>query len=445
MNNVIRNNGSSYLSTLRICLMMSLLAGQSVTVFSADAGNPATEMEQPLNESIEKGLGIRRTGDFEGAIEYFHQLLSESPDNVRIQVELAATYAHNGEKDKARSLFAELLERDDLKPIVRKNINMFMDRYIKDSQTTSTFNISGLLGYAQGEDSNVNGPLSIEAIDDPHLSNENTLKDNYSVLKGHLSGQYLLATTESSLNAYSVRFGVQGYEKEYSKTESEHRNLGSYKLFVSPSISQSGQWRLKLPIYYRSIRLNDEAIATYQGISPRYTEYLKWGNYAWQMEIRQRTYLNALSDDDDRKNGLLISMGFDIERYIVKRNLSVELGIEMQQQSASQDQSRAYQNLNYWTKLNWRANKYVRSYMKLTKSSYSYQGIDVNLIDEDTNEPLYPYHRQDDRTKWQFGLTLLPIKYVRIYGQLTASHIESNQRRYNYDRTKSELGLNLIF
>ena len=403
-----------------------------------------------LHKQVDEGLELRRDGDFDAAISHFRSLLKQYPNDVRVKVELAATLAHSGQKQESNSIFNELLDQKSLNPIVRKNIEKFQKRFLHDSSkrkqnTSSVFSFNGLIGYASGEDSNVNGPLSIEALDDAEVANENVLKDNYEILKANISTKIKMPSESPKAVKSAYRIGINTYQKKYSKEESSHRNLGSYKLYVSPEFSQRAQWRLKLPVYYRTIQLNEKDIATYTGFNPKYTELVDWGDFSWNLELRQRKYLNELSEDDTEKNGLLIAMGFEVKRFIHKRKLSIEFGVDAQKQSTIENQSRAYQSFSYWSQLNWTPNRILKNYLKLTRSSYSYQGIDFDLINEENDEVLYNYHRQDERVKWQFGTSATLFKHARIYGHVTATHIDSNQKRYNYDRTKTEIGMNLFY
>ncbi len=510
-------------------------------------------LNSKLSHALESALEMRQQGQLKEAALWLQELLAQAPGNIRIKVELAATYTHLEYYHQADKLFNELLATPNVSATVRKNIQVFKSKFYpsnKHASSQTTGNTSkeknqniraaiaeadqlrkngqcedALLKYKKaidnrennsnqvphsrlatidcqislgryseantafnsfnsafptyksalksrirsrlnsrkryqhrafasaqwriGEDSNVNGPLSIDMIEESDVANEETINSSYQIYKLSAAYRYRplnkFDIQNASANGY-FKLGSLYYQKQYDQNEAQHRDLKYVKLYSSLEWVNYSEWHIKLPFSVHQIHLNNQHLVNYFSIAPSYQYDTSWGAMTAELQLRDKQYVKQA---DQSKNGMRMGTSISTDINLLPSHLTLSLGVGGHYQQSPDSLSRAYQRFTSFAKIEWYLSENLKSHFKVTKMNDQYQGIDTDLVqadEEDEEEDiLYPFRRRDERSYWESGLEFTVLKNVRIGAEITSLNIKSNQSRFNYDRIKTEAYISVYY
>lgn len=376
------------------------------------------------------GLSAMQTGQYQPALFSFERLSSSFPQVQRYRLELARSYYHLGNLERAESEFKKVLATNP--PLaVQQNIQRFLDR-IEQQRKQLNPSWQASVSVAGGYDSNINSATNDPSFDVtlfgiPFTATLTPEQRRFGSYFGQLRA---IASYNSPLSQYSAwDFSISGSHKANEEiSDFDLSNIGM----------QTGMRWLNGPMQYRvGVTANQlwqdaEQLQNDVGLSAD----MYWRpSQQWQPFARlQFTWINnQINDDQD-----MLRPQLQLGTSWIQKNISAQIAVSYSSDISQND-----------------ADYQARDILGLTLSGqYSFNKGDlyasVMWRDNQFQAPSYDLivagRTRDEQTQQALlGYRHRILDSLTAYAQYSYLNNASNINIYEYSRSLTEAGLTLTF
>ncbi len=287
--------------------------------------------QDPANEKINFAYGIASLSlaDYPRAGLAFERVIGMNPGNQRARVELAHTHLAAGHAELAGNELRSILEEGDLPEPVRRRIEENLKQI---TAATRRWRLAGRVDVGAFYDSNVNvGPDSDVVSIEPLIFGSQVFialdldKDSQPAEAGGLFGYAALSGAYDPGRPGEWDATVNGiYYQNWVEGEREHESL--YAEVSAGPRHRHERGVLELPLSVAHIASGLDALVNLYGANPSYLSVRGGGEWHWltAATLEYRDY----ADLDDR-DGLYLSAGETIRRFLGAAGHNVQLGVKV--------------------------------------------------------------------------------------------------------------------
>ena len=372
------------------------------------------------------GRSAYETGHYEMALAAFERVEMLDPGNLRNRLEMARTYFMLKMYENAESAFKEVLQNPNIPANVRRNIELYLSKVTKvqeKSFTYATINLDWVY------DSNVNyGSLDSEYnINTGTLPATQKISDNALQLYGDVTNVYDIGDK----NGYAVKNRVIAYMKKYAQESAYNVSYISY----TPSILYSQTASLiELAISLDNLFLADKNYLQSFSVIPRY----EFSHTTTLRSIAYFKYQRKYFQQENAKN--LDSNHYELS-YALQKILSPRSYIEGKiigtNEGKVQGSRVDVDYMEYRADISY-ANQFTPTYAANIFTEYRKR-------DYSDYSTLFASTRADNAGTAAVDLNAKVLPSVRLHLKGMYTRVESNQKRYAYEKYTVTFGLNKIF
>lgn len=364
----------------------------------------------------------KKTGDINGAIKYFEELLQRDKTALRVKLDLASAYYQVKNLQKSKELLLEVKASQPPKK-VGDNIDSFLA--VIDKGIPKAWSITFGVGYQY--DSNVNaGPdtATVLMYGLPFTLDEDAKDNSDTAFKYNFGFNHLKKVNTISLQT-SISANVTDY-KDINSLDSQSLSISFGPSWKSNNIVYS----VPLIASIQKIGHQDRYYSYSRGISPQLSYQIsnKLSISSSLSLSNKRYYKNR----DKESNSYTFSPS---TRYFLSQSSYITGGLYLgKENSHTQTSSNNSKGINagYFKAFTQRFN----IYMSTSWNKTDYEGIEV----------AYDKERKDQNANYGVNLNYVISKY-NINTSLNMSYTEnsSNINMYDYDRKKISINISKSF
>ncbi|PCK04935.1 MAG: hypothetical protein COA42_18710 [Alteromonadaceae bacterium] len=427
----------------------------------------AIKTQQGLNERL---LAIRNSKEsVTSKLLQVNELLYSEPEYTPAQTYQIHLYLLDNQLTKAKQLLTEI-KMHQVTPEDETRFLQLDKRYRHQSEPRSLVSASGslFLGY----DSNITGDSDSDIIDelfkegldeefadefdedafyDEEFDEEFDINEDeeqesatepqgglFSLLSGRLDYSLSIPQIENGALKNTREYGLHASysERHFADDIADNRNYQVLGVGGLVGIKYANGSRLLFPVNLKMIRLNNRNYSLlYEG---KVAYSFRHKQTAFSL-IEKLSYRNYSEFNEERENGLLLETRARLY-HPLSSDLTFHFGISIGQLNTLNEDYRSYIRYTLSGSLSYQL---TPSMSLTTGGKYllsEYKGENELFVDE-VGDPIYDFSREDNQMNLyaEGHLTLNPTWGMKV----KASHTDrqSNQQRYEYDRSTISVGL----
>jgi len=229
-------------------------------------------------------------------------------------------------------------------------------------------------------------------------------------------------------------------ERRFSDDVAEGRNYGVWDIGGTVGTRFINGARLRFPFSLKKIRLNDSDYAMHYEAKVAY--YFRRNRTSFSI-IEKLSYRDYASFDDDRENGLLLETRGGVRHYL-NDDLALNAGFSYGVLNTWNEDYRSYNRYGFSSSVSYRSSRRLSVVAGAKYQLTDYLGVNELFVDE-YSDPVYDFSRRDNQLSL-YGE--IQIKLNSNWGmKMKMSHTDrqSNQERYQYDRSTVSVGVTTRF
>lgn len=408
------------------------------------------------------GTAASEVGENKEALFIFERLAQAEPNNLRYQVELGRVNYQLGEKDKAKSIFENVLVSEQELP---KNVEARIMAYLNAIAAGSEFGdpakaetLKAFVGIAIGNDSNANGSSDVntiaryfgfEGVGGEPVEFPNPDVESSTYLAHQIAVAYVKPLSERT----AIDFKIYGANHNNSNDDAVDNGSAFFEV--------GNRWRFEKGLAYFSLRAtgvkqNHNDLYDAKTFGADWTQAVDW-QFADSLDLGFSTgtirYTTDSSKDID-----VTTFSAGITKQIDKFIHAGGIQYGMDEAQGSQDfidpvdgdkiedlpsdhYSRDYYGLNYSLSYLYDAKTIVHGGLIYQKSSYDEEDRDYIEVDIVGTTLVGEFTKRDgDMKAVVVGVRHNWNKNLQFRGSITAMDVTSKIQFYEYSRNKVEVG-----
>ncbi len=412
-----------------ICyLAIAVIISTGVAVANAAEVVDPGEFDQ--QQLFEQGMDAREQGDYISAIEAFQTILSNRPKLQRARLELALTYFHTFDLEKARREAKAVLDDPATPPKVKLTILAFLAK-MKAAKAAPgklglrhTWVLTLTLGLMHDDNANI-GPGDYRTTIPLNIPPR---KDNAKVVDGGVSHSYRMQRTLNTGGQPAFLYW-QSRANIYSRSYSDESpyNYDVLSLGTGPSVVAKG-WRTNLNAQMDLARYGSEKLFIFVSINPSVT---------WQFPQTELTLDGQWADRNYKQSGYegydskYRALGLSLGRMFFDKIVSVQGGVEIFDENA-EDSQFSNDGGELFIGANWSAWSSGTIYVRASREERDYdQGRDD--------------HEREAEIGFNHTFTGKLMKDWILSGNYIRTRNNSDENFYQYDRDRVHVSIGRRF
>lgn len=392
----------------------------------------AEETKDPLQAKFVDAMAKREKGDLYNAMTLFQSILNTKPTLHRARLELAVTYYHALDYEKAKKEAQIVLDDPQTPANVRVTILAFLAQVESDAKKIGVagHTFKPYIGVGWMHDTNVNaGPDSRVTITGDLLTPGATkTSDSAFIAEGGITHRYQSGKSRlfNQKNAQVLwQTNANIYHRDYFD---EHAyDLGIATISTGPAVVVLGDWRGNINLQEDYIRYGSEDLAYFTSLMPSLTKHFLRGNVelTWDGVFTNEDYQR---DEDAGRDAKYWAMQLTLGRVFFNGKLAFQGGASFFDENANLNRY-ANSGNTLFLATNWKFFDRSNLYGRVLEENRKFDG----------EEPNFNNIRRDERTRrYTVGLdhtfSARWIKDWKLRGEYMRQDTYSTISSYEYDR-----------
>lgn len=381
-------------------------------------------------------------GNYEQALDYFQNVLKEDPNNLRVKLEIAQSYAKLGKKKEAKVEFEYLLTQK-----IPANIKEYITKALKALETDKKYTLTNTLIVGFGYDDNIESTTNSSgySIYVPSLNTNLPITSNKKISSGSyemgLVSNYVRKIDEEFiLDTNFVAFSQNYFSNSLHSKEVQVVSLSIAPVFLTKSFKTSIKFGYDHIWYGHQSYLDNYTLAPELNYKINenylYTSTLSHTRKAYIQTSNKYGDPTATGINDKEKDSRVYEWKNKLSHYTKTTGLSkleLALGKESDLDDVRYDVDKRYAALELGNIYPMTDKINLSSALNFTKTKY------------DTYDRNFLKYRSDDTYRLSLGLSYVLKKSLTLNSAYTHTKQSSNFEPYDYDKNIVKVNLYYTF